>query len=90
MVPVFEYGAGAQQGIQVFGLIVGDAAEQDMMMRTFDYRDGVDLYIAQTLDGLEYTRSALAEGVGCSQTLRGYGNAPQSRDDVRRCVYGCG
>ena len=90
MVPVFEYRACAQQCVQVSGLVVGDATEQDMMVRTFDHGDGVDLDIAQTLDRLEYSGLALAEGAGCSQALRGYSNAPQSRDDVRRCVYGCG
>lgn len=90
MVPVFEDGTGTQQCVQVSGLIVRNAAEQDMMMRTFNYRDGVDLYIAQTLDGFEHPGFAFAKGVRCPQTLSRYGDSPQPRDDFRRCVHGSG
>lgn len=62
MRPVFEHALlHALRLLEVGAAIIRNAGEQDVVMAALDHVDGVDLHIAEMVDGRGHGRSPLAE-----------------------------
>ena len=62
MRPVFEHALVRALRLPEIGAVIGrDPGEEDMVMAALDHVDGVDLHIAEMIDGISHGRRALAE-----------------------------
>ena len=89
MGPVLEDGSFAALGVvQIRRAVSRNAGPQDVVVGALDDVDGVDLHIAEMLDGRARGLGAGAEGGGRIEALRvqpeaaGAGNADFERGDV--------
>ena len=69
MEPVLERLAPANELVEMLCAIVGDAAEQGVVVRTGNDRDGIDLDVAESFQGAQSAGPAAAERRRPSEAL---------------------
>ena len=64
MIPVLEQLALLDQLIEKFRLVIGNPRPEYVVMRAFDHRYGINLYIPQVFDRTQGSGLATAKGIG--------------------------
>ena len=78
MAPVFEGATLADELVEHVLPVAGDAREQHVVMGPGDHGDGVDLHVADPLQGLADARDTGAELAGAAQALAAQGQSAQA------------